>query len=277
MPTITFWSENEKTIGQTLSAALVATMMAIDHNYKTLLISLDWDNDTLENCFGAQESNSEIIKSLVQKKQMNLESGIKGLLKLADSNRITPELVHDYTKIVFKNRLEVLYPPNEVEEKDEEDIIKKIKNIIRNASRYYDYVFVDLKKGTRYKEHLEVLSFSDIVVLNVDQNLKSIERTLLSKEYANISHKAIWNICRYDKNSKYNCKNLVRNILKKQIVCQTNYNTQILDSAQEGSLAELLLRFRTLRSDEENLDTIVQAREVSEQVLLKYQQVRSGI
>lgn len=278
MPIITFWSNKEKAIGQTVSTALAATMMAIDHNYKVLLISLDLNNDMLENCFGEQESNSEIVKALVQKNQINLDSGIKGLLKLADSNRITPELVHDYTKIIFKNRLEVLYPPIDIEEDaKEQEIIEKLKNIIRNASRYYDHVFVDLKKGIKYSEQLDVLNFSDVIVLNVDQNIQTMDKFLKSKEYEKIKHKLIWNICKYDKQSKYNCKNLSRTILKKQVVCQTNYNTLVLDSTQDGSLAELLLRFRTLKSDEENLDIIVQTRKISEAILLKYQQLRSGM
>ena len=30
-------------------------------------------------------------------------------MKIAKSNRVTPELIKDYTKIIYKNRLEVLY------------------------------------------------------------------------------------------------------------------------------------------------------------------------
>ena len=39
MPVITFWSNNEKTIGQTVSASIAATVMAIEHNYKILEIN----------------------------------------------------------------------------------------------------------------------------------------------------------------------------------------------------------------------------------------------
>ena len=31
-------------------------------------------------------------------------------------------------------------------------------------------------------------------------------------------HKLMWNICRYDKNSKYNTKNLIRTVWKKQSI-----------------------------------------------------------
>ena len=111
MPIITFWSHNEKTIGQTVSAALVATVMAIEYNYKILLISADFNNTALEDCFGTQESNKALVKMLVSGPQVNLDSGINGLLKMADSNRVTPDIIQDYTKIILKNRFEVLYSP----------------------------------------------------------------------------------------------------------------------------------------------------------------------
>ena len=139
MPIITFWSNNEKAIGQSVSAAITATVMAMEHNYKVLLMSADFDNDTIENCFGAQESNKEIVKTLVRRPQINLDSGINGLIKLADSNRVTPDVIQDYTKIIFKNRLEVLYSPVD---SNGRNFMPEFKNILQNASRYYDYVFM---------------------------------------------------------------------------------------------------------------------------------------
>lgn len=39
MAIITFWSNTKKETGQTMSIAAVATCMAIEHNYKILLVS----------------------------------------------------------------------------------------------------------------------------------------------------------------------------------------------------------------------------------------------
>lgn len=276
MPIITFWSDNEKAIGQTVSAATAATVMAMEHNYKVLLISVDFNNDVIENCFGAQESNKEIVKSLVRKPQINLDSGINGLLKLADSNRVTPDVIHDYTKIVFKNRLEVLYSPMNIQdEKQQIMLMEKMKNIILNAGRYYDQVIVDLKKGLKCSEQLEILKISDVVVFNIDQKIKTIENAFSINELNSIQHKLIWNICRYDKDSKYNLKNLSRTILKRQAVYETDYNTLLLDATQEGNMAELLLRLRTLKEDDENLVFLSKVKELTEGILLKYQEMRS--
>ena len=130
MPIITFWSKNEKAIGQTVSASIAATVMAMEHNYKVLLISADINDTSIEDCFGGQVSNKDIISKLVSAPKVNLDSGISGLMKLADSNRITPDIIHDYTKIIFKNRLEVLFSPINIEEESKQNILEKFKIII---------------------------------------------------------------------------------------------------------------------------------------------------
>lgn len=276
MPIITFWSNNDKAIGQTVSAAMFATVMAMEHNYKVLLISADYNNGTMENCFGAQESNKEIIKGLISKPQISLDSGIKGLLKLADSNKVTPDVIHDYTKIVFKNRLEVLYSPMNIEE-NKINIMEELKNIVLNAARYYDYVVVDLKKGLKYNEQIEMLNSSDVIVLNIDQGIKTIEKFFEIKDIQNLQRKIIWNICRYDNKSKYNSKNLTRTILKRQAICETPYNTLVLEAAQEGNISELLIRLKTLKDEDENLILINKMEELIQNVLIKYQETRTKI
>lgn len=277
MPVITFWSNNEKAIGQTVSAAIVSTVMAMEHNYKVLLISADFNNTTIENCFGSQESNKEIIKTLVSRPQINLDSGINGLLKMADSNRITPDIIHDYTKIIFKNRLEVLYSPMNIAETEIANTMEKFKGIIHNASRYYDYVIVDLKKGMKCEQQIEILKTSDIIVANIDQNIKSIEKFLGTKEIAGLINKIIWNICRYDDESKYNVKNLTRTILKRQRIHETHYNTLVMEAAQEGNVVELLIRLKTLKDEDKNLLFIQKIEELIQGILLKYQETRGRI
>lgn len=275
MPIVTFWSNKEKSIGQTVAASVAATVAAIEHNYKVLLISADCNDETMEECFGAQESNKDIVKGIIQKPQINLDSGIQGLLKLADSNRISPEIIHDYTKIIFKNRLEVLLSPIILEKEDV--FMEKIKKIILNASRYYDYVFVDLEKGIKNIYQEEILNISDVVVLNVDQKIKTIEDALNTKEVKQIYNKIVWNICRADNKSKYNSKNITRKILKKEKICETDYNTLVSEATQEGNIPELMLRFRTIKENDCNYIFISKVKLLIEQIIFKYREMRSGM
>lgn len=277
MPITTFWSNNKETIGQTVSAASMATEMAIEHNYRVLLISADFNNTTMLDCFGAQESNKEILKGLIRKPQINLDSGINGLLKMASSNRVTPEIIHDYTKIVYENRLEVLYSPTDINENDKEATMERMKNIIMNAARYYDQVIVDLRKGLETSEQLEILALSDVIVFNINQRMDRITEALQIKEMNGLYDRVVWNICKYDKNSKCNTKNLLRTVLKRQTICETPYNTLIYDACGDGKIAEMLLNFRTLRDEDENLTFINRIKELQEAVLLKYQERRSRL
>lgn len=278
MPIITFWSSKEKSIGQTVSSAIAATVTAIENNYKVLLISADFNDEMLEMSFGAQESNKEIVKGLIQKPQVNFDSGVRGLLKLADSNRITPEAIHDYTKIIFKNRLEILYSPVCMgNQNDEAKLLEQMKNIIINASRYYDQVFVDLKKGYKLKEQLEILDISDVVVVNIDQREKTIDDLISNEFLSRIRNKVVWNICKNDKKSKYNAKNLTRKTLKNETICETDYNTLVSEATQEGGIPELMLRFRTIKENSDDIVFMEKIKKMIEEILLKYRQSRAGI
>ena len=282
MPIITFWSNNEKAIGQTVSASIAAVTMAVNYNYKILLLSADINNNMLELTFGPQESNKKLLSDLGHKEKVNIGSGIEGIIKLANSNRVTPEIIHDYTKIVF-NRLEVLYSPTvrEKEEGEEENeknseqyVLGKIKYILMNASQYYDHIIIDLKKGIKYQEQLDIFNLSDVIVVNEDQRIENITETLKHKEVKRNADKILWNICRHDKNSKYNSKNLLRTIFKKDILFDTPYNTLVSEATQEGKIAELMLKFRTIKEDGENKEFLSKSKKLVDAILMKYQQLR---
>lgn len=275
MPIVTFWSSNEKSIGQTVTASIAATVTAIEHNYKVLLISADYNDKIMEGCFGAQESNKEIVKGLIQKPQINLDSGIQGLLKLAESNRISPEIIHDYTKIIFKNRLEVLLPPRILEKEKQELFREKINNIILNASKYYDYVFIDLEKGFKGLHQTDILNTSDVIVFDIDQRIETVEEALNNEEIKKIYSKIVWNMCKADTKSKYNSKNITRKILKKEKINETEYNTLVLEASQEGNIPELMLRFRTIKEDDSNYIFISKVKSLIEQIIFKYRETRS--
>ena len=51
MAIIGFWSGSKKETGQTVSIASIATQMAVEHNYRILLIDATFDDDTLERGF----------------------------------------------------------------------------------------------------------------------------------------------------------------------------------------------------------------------------------
>lgn len=107
MSVITFWNNNKRgNIGQTASIIATATSMAIEHNYKVLVMSTQRGDNELEKAYNITGNGA--IKFLGIK-ESKFNSGIEGIMKLAQSGKLVPELIKDYTKIVLKgNRLEVL-------------------------------------------------------------------------------------------------------------------------------------------------------------------------
>ena len=140
MSIITFWSNDNIETGQTMSMAAVATHMAIEHNYKILMIDTANNDKTLEDAFWSQTK-----KTIVKQKQ-DIGSGLSGLIRVIDSNRNSPEVITNYSKIIFKNRLELL-KGDEMNVEEYKKMQETLQNIVLLANKYYDYVFIDLKNN----------------------------------------------------------------------------------------------------------------------------------
>ena len=82
MAVITFCSNQIRETGQTMSMAAVATHMAIEHNYKILMIDTANNDKTLEDAFWSQTK-----KTIVKQKQ-DIGSGLSGLIRVIDSNSL---------------------------------------------------------------------------------------------------------------------------------------------------------------------------------------------
>lgn len=51
MSIVTFWNNGKDQTGKTLSIAAIATYLAIEHNYRILVITTGFNDINLDNCF----------------------------------------------------------------------------------------------------------------------------------------------------------------------------------------------------------------------------------
>lgn len=51
MAIVSFWSNGKEETAKTLSIVAIATNMAIEHNFRILLVSTNYNDDTLETCY----------------------------------------------------------------------------------------------------------------------------------------------------------------------------------------------------------------------------------
>lgn len=278
MAVITFCSNEIKETGQTLSMAAIASYMAIEHNYKILMISTGFNDLTLENCFWEYNkirSTGGVLKQDVG--TIGLVSGVEGLIKALNTNRTNTEIVRNYSKIVLKNRLDVLLSPNTRSYQEYVEIAKYYTEILQTANKFYDFVFVDLSKRMPPKEVTEILQTSDIIVMNLTQRLRTIDDFIALRENSEFYRRKniILNIGRYDKFSKYNDKNITKYLREKQQVSVVPYNTLFFEACSEGTVIDLLLKLRSITDDtDRNVMFIKELKNLDNNIIVKMQELQ---
>lgn len=273
MPIITYWNTSREQTGQTMAAVATATNMAIQHNLKILLISTSLNDDTIKKCFWHEKGGllSGIFGTNVSVVNQN---GIEGLDRIVRSNKISPDIIKDYTKVVLKNRLEVLLGLTGTEEQYN-NITKQYLEIIVLANKYYDFVIVDLDRNMGKVLQKEILKRSDIIIPVISQRLQTLDecaKYFSSVPEININN-VLYAIGKYDGKSKYNAKNISRNILKSKDVLNTiPYNTLFFEAAQEGNMVDLLLDFKRLKGKDENTEFLSEITRLIENIKIKVAQ-----
>lgn len=276
MAIITFCSNETKETGQTMSLAATAAYMAIEHNYKILVISTDFNDLSLENCFWEYD---KIRKASTIKKdeKVGIESGIEGLIKALISNRTNNEIIRNYSRIVLKDRLDILLAPTTKVYQEYIQIAESYTDILQTAKRYYDLIFVDLSKKMPRKVAAEILKLSDILVINMTQRLKTINDFMELRETNDFYQRknVMLLMGRYDKNSKYNIKNVTRYLKEKKMISVVPYNTLYLEAASEGGIIEFMLKAKNVTDElDSNNIFIKELKKLDENIIFKLQELQ---
>jgi len=272
---ITFKSNETKETAQTLSLVAVATQMAIEHNYRILIISTNFKDQTLEEAFWSVQNNIAVSSNIVQK-NVGIDSGVEGLIRVMASNKTNPEIVKNYSKTILRDRLDVLPSPVTSEYKNYENISKSYPEIIQTADRYYDIVIVDLYKRMAEEYAERIIQMSDVVVLNMTQRLKSIEDFMQLRESNELYKRkhTMLLIGRYDIYSKYNVKNITRYLKEKKPINVIPYNTLYFEACSEAKVIDFFLKLRNLYSMERNYLFIKQASKVASDIIDKLKELQ---
>ena len=277
MAIVTFKSNNEsKETAQTLSLVAIAAQMAIERNYKILVVSTNFKDRTLESCFWDDERKIVLDDETNAKANIGIDSGVEGLVRVMASNKTNPEIVKNYTKIVLKDRLDVLPSPVSNQYKDYESISNVYTDILQLANRYYDIVLVDLSKKMDEQHAEKIVQISDVVIVNLTQRLKSIDDfiELRAREELYRRKHIMLLIGRYDTYSKYNIKNITRYLKEKKPVSVIPYNTLYFEACSEGKVIDLFLKLRNVDSTDRNYIFMKQAQKVANDIIYKLQELQ---
>ena len=196
--------------GTTSSCIAFATEIAIQHNMKVLLVSTAFNDSLINESFWQDKKKKSFSLFGGSTKGKEVEtSGIVGLDRMLRSNKLSPDIITDYAKIVLTNRLEIL-PGIENDKEQYKQVKEKYAQIISLAGKYYDMVIVDLDKSVGKQAEIDILNISDIVVALVPQRAKQIEKiqNMINEGEILKEQNTVMAIGRYVEESKYNANNM---------------------------------------------------------------------
>jgi len=193
---ISFWS-NYHQAGTTCNMAAVSIMIALEYSMRILLAHAHFDKSSLEHAF--------IEKKYIRHELTDLsDTGIDALSRAIKFNRLDKEDISNYTTTVLKNRLDLLIGTTNTNRDIYINNIKdSINMILQFAGGFYDLVFVDTAPGMN-EISLKIIEKSDIVVINLTQNIHVIEDYLSNS--LNMNDRLFFILGKYDSDSKFNVK-----------------------------------------------------------------------
>lgn len=280
MAIISFWSEDKKQSAQTLSMVATATYMAIEHNARVLIVDATFDDDTILRCFlkTINEKHKAAISQFATAK-VDISSGAEGLVSAIASNKVTPEIIKNYTKVIYKNRLDVLQGLKTKIPEEHDKSLMLYKDLLLMANKYYDFVFVDLNKGYEKETTRALLENSTIICYSIRQNLKIINNFVEKKQEIDLlrKNKVMPVLGNCDLLSNYNEKNTARHIGEKKGIAYIPYNSYFMESACEGNVADYFLKIKFSKSDYNKNDKFLKGLDdCCNRILAKVKEIQMG-
>ena len=281
MAIVSFWNNSKKETGQTYSAVAIATEMSIEHNYRILEISTGFQDKTTERCFWEEKKDNDLKDIMgLPNIQSGMNNGIEGLIKILQSNRSSANIVSDYSKPVFKDRLEILLPPSTNNISVYNEITRYYAELLKVADRNYTVIIIYIDRNMKEEDKRAILAVSNIVVMPFKQGLDSLEdmAELKNAQLPFDKKHLILLLGKYDNSSKYNIKNIARYLKEKREISAVPYSVLYNEAATEGKVADYFLKYRSMTEiTDQNVTFIKETKNACENIIsrLKELQVRT--
>lgn len=256
MPVVTLYTYGKDQTGNTVSAISLATFIGLTKNKKTLLLSTGYKDKTVSESFWpiVEQKKSIFGGNTNMPKQNIFQRGIDDLDRMVKSNRLSPDIITNYTRVALRDRLEIIdCYMGSIEQY--EQMQTSYPKIIAAAGKYYDNVIVDIDKRLTGKTKMEILNVSDVVLAMSVQKMHNIRelKAIIESEKILKKDRTLITLGRYDKNMKYNAKNLSRSVLKQRNIIDTiPYNFKVAEAVQEGRIIDVIFGIINLRNVDEN-------------------------
>lgn len=193
---IPFWSHLHGQPGTTTNLSAVATVATLNKNVKSLLLQTHYSLNNLERSLIGYQRDKESL----------IDVGIDELARSPKLSKLDENAIYNCSISAIHDKMYLLPGTTKADREDfERNTGSKVKRIIAAAEKYYDTVFIDTNAGNGSLA-MEILNTSDLIVVNLTQNVPMIERFFSDYNFENKN--VVYLIGDYEKNSHYNLYNL---------------------------------------------------------------------
>lgn len=263
MAKIVFWSPEEGVSGCTHTAIAVSSLLGITHKVSSLLIDANSNAKKISSSY-------TLYDDLVNTNGFNdTNLGMNAIMRLIKSNKLSPDIIQNYSKPVLKGRLDILYSAIANTTTEIRENLLSMPLIAKNADDVYDLVFIDLPKDTTDDSVIRVLSQADVIVCVVPQNVEKLS-TVLKKmgDIADIKDKKIiYVLGNYEQSSKYNIFNVKMKYKLPEPLYVLPHNYAFADACNDGNVLDFLYRNINANAKDYNGDFILRTTEIVEEII----------
>ncbi|MBP3596704.1 MAG: hypothetical protein J6J60_04820 [Clostridia bacterium] len=251
MAIVTFWSDSRKDTAQTSTALAIATHMAMEKNMRILLVDANFCDESITRAYWKKQKESRFLRELNSGK-IDISAGADGLVSAIASNKASPEIIANFTKGVFRNRLDVLPGLRTKSPTEFDKSLVYYKDLLLNANKFYDIVLVDLAKTSEKPTVRALLDISSIVMYTMTPDLMLIDSYIESlKNYAFLQKNNVIPILgRSDELSKYNPSNVAKKLGLRNGMAFIPYNIRFAEATYEGEISKYLINLKNGSKDE---------------------------
>lgn len=167
MSIVTFWSPYPRS-GTTSNMISVAYMIGLSQRIRSLVMHMDFAGESCESGMPLRDTNAEFVMDHLS------TTGWDAMYRLYSSGSLSKEKFRDCTVPLLKNELDLLPGKYRLPFKEEgRTDTKQLSSIFEITNLAYDLTLLDAGSGERWGR--DIVKDSDVVVINLNQNMREIE------------------------------------------------------------------------------------------------------
>lgn len=263
---IAFWSNARGRAGTTSNLAALSIMLAMEGQQKSIIFENHINLNHLGHAFVKHRNH----RFLCEENLYYLHMGTDNLLKRVHSNLENQKIIEDIVMEVIEKNVYYI-PQSHAFHKDvfEYELNQIIRPLLTELKTFAPFVLIDTA-GCENLSTKTILSESDLVVVNLTQEPYLIEDFF--QHYQSICEKAVFLIGNYDRYSKFNQRNMIRQYsIPKEKIAVIPYNSEFRDAFISGTIIPFISRNYHCKRKDENYYFIHQLKKAAAMLIAQIQ------